>query len=291
VAVKRRTALVGSRAAPGAALSLAARSVWHEWREAALAARRRPDSRRSVHRFRIATRRLLAIEELLTNATLGHPVRKQLEPAFHAAGHVRNVQVGSARLDSLADRSGAARAISRTAEQRLPALVRRFSRRLESLDRKELRHAVRRLRHRACPADNSPVAERAQARAVASALSRYEAARQQLESAAHGIAPDSADSAVHALRLKLKRVRYMRELLAPPGAYGTRTVQSLANWQRSLGAIADQRTMLRLIDRPDAWPGAHADAFAALRNRLLRAERRRIAALVAPHGRRPRGLS
>jgi len=289
--VKRCIARVGSRAAPGAALSLAARSVWHEWRDAALAVRRYPASRQRVHRFRIATRRLLALEELLTDATLGHPLREQLEPAFHAAGHVRNVQVGGARLDSVADRSGAARAIARTAGKRLPTLVRRFTQRLESLDRNELRHAVRRLRHRACPADNSPAVARAQARALASALSRYEAARRQLESAAHGLSQDSADSDVHALRLKLKRVRYMRELLAPPGAYGTRTVQSLANWQRSLGAIADQRTMLRLIDRRDAWPGAHADALAALRNRLLRAERRRIAALVTPHGRRQRGVS
>jgi CHAD domain-containing protein len=127
------------------------------------------------------------------------------------------------------------------------------------------------------------------ARALASALSRYQAARRQLERAARSMVPDSADSAVHALRLKLKRVRYMRELLAPPGAYGTRTVQSLANWQRSLGAIADQRTMLRLIDRRAAWPGAHAAALAALRNRLLRAERRRIAALAARHGRRQHG--
>ena len=243
-----------------------------------------------MHRFRISTRRLLALEELLTNATLGHPVRKQLEPAFRAAGHVRNVQVGSTRLGSIADRSGAARAVARTAGKRLPTLVRRFTHRLELLNRKKLRRDVRRLRRRACPADDSPAAVRAQARALASALRRYQAARRQLERAARSMGPDSADSAIHALRLKLKRVRYMRELLAPPGATGTRTVQSLANWQRSLGAISDQRTMLRLIDRRDAWPGARADALAALRERLLRAERRRITALAARHGRRPRGV-
>ena len=130
-----------------------------------------------------------------------------------------------------------------------------------------------------------------QARALASALSRYRAARRQLERAARSMGPGSADSAIHALRLKLKRVRYMHELLVPPGAAGTRTMRSLANWQRSLGAIADQRTMLRLIERRDAWPGARADALAALRDRLLRAERRRIAALAAAHGRRQRVVS
>jgi CHAD domain-containing protein len=291
MAVKRGMAPTDLGTAAGAALSLTARTVWREWRAAALATRRRPHSRRRIHRFRIATRRLLALEELLTNATLGYPVRKQLEPAFRAAGHVRNVQIGSARLDSLADRSGAARAVARTAEKRLPTLVRRFKHRLELLDRHKLRRDVRRLRRRACPADAPPAAVRAQARALASALSRYQGARRQLERAARSMGPDSADSAIHALRLKLKRVRYMRELLAPPGTTGTRTVQSLANWQRSLGVIADQRTMLRLIDRRDAWPGARADALAALRERLLRAERRRITALVARHGRRPRGVS
>jgi CHAD domain-containing protein len=253
--------------------------------------RHRPASRQRLHRFRIATRRLLALEELLTTATLGHPLRNQLEPAFHAAGLVRNVQIGSARLDSVADRSGAARAVARTAGRRLPTLVRRFTHRLESLHRKELRRAVRRLQRRARPADDSRAAARAQARALASALSRYEAARRQLEHGARSVSPDAADTAIHALRLKLKRVRYMRELLVAPGAAGTRTVRSLANWQRSLGAIADQRTVIRLIDRRNTWPGVRADALAALRDRLLRAERRQIAALAAPDRRRHRSVS
>jgi CHAD domain-containing protein len=283
--VKPGTAPAESGRAPGAVLGSAARAVWRDWREAAKAARRHPASRRRLHEFRIATRRLLALEELLTTTTLGNPLRKQLMPAFQAAGHIRNIQVGSARLDSAADPSGVAREVARLSRKRLPALVRRFAGRLESMDRKRLRRDVRRLRQRACRADDSAAAARTQARALASAGMRYERARRQLDSAAHRLRPGSTDKSVHALRLKLKRVRYMHELLAPPHGAGTHAVRSLAHWQRSLGAVADQRAMLRLIDRRDAWPGARADALATLRERLVRAERRRIAALA---GRRVR---
>lgn len=270
--------------APGTQLAAAARTAWRDWRVAATAAQRHPSSRQRVHRFRIATRRLVALEDLLTTPRLGHPVRKRLEPAFHVAGQIRNVQVGCARLDSVAARSAAARAVAHASRTRLPTLVRRFAQQLKSLDRKQLRHAMRRLRQRASPADDSRAPARAQARALASARSRYEASRRHLESAARSINPDSTASAVHALRLRLKRVRYMHELLAPPGSTGTRTVRSLANWQRSLGAIADQRALLRLIARRDAWPGVPSGALVTLRARLLRAERRQIAALAARRG-------
>lgn len=267
---------------PGEALAAGARTAWREWRQAAVAARKHPGSRERVHRFRIATRRLLALEELLATTARGHPLRDQLGPAFHAAGHVRNVQVASARLDAVPDPTGAARAVARAARKRLPALVRRFARRLESLDRGALRAAAHRLRDRTRPVDDSPVAARAQARALTAALHRYAAARRQLAVAARHIRPDSTDRAVHALRLRLKRVRYMRELLAPPAGTAAETVQWLANWQRSLGAIADMRAMLRLIDSHGAGADARGSEYAALRLRLRRAERRRIAGLRAP---------
>lgn len=290
VAVKRRIEPREPRTDRGAALAAAAlaataRAAWREWRAAATAARKHPGSHQRVHRFRIATRRLLALEELLTTTARGHPLRDQLGPAFHAAGQVRNIQVASARLDSVPDPTGTARAVARAARKRLPARVRRFARRLESLDRSGLHDAVRRLRDRTRPVDGSPVAPRGQARALTAALHRYAAARRQLAVAARRIRPNSTDRAVHALRLRLKRVRYMRELLAAPAGAATASVQLLANWQRSLGAIADQRAMLRLVDSRDARSAARARELAALRARLLRAERRRIAGLKAP----PRG--
>ena len=264
------------------ALDKAVRRAWRDWHAITLKARRDPGSRRLVHRFRIATRRLLAAEDLLGTAPPGSSIRGQLEPAFRSAGRIRNLQICRAELAGLETRYQAAPAVARAARQRLPALARRFRHELQALKPRKVRQAVRRIRARLRAADGSATARRRRSLALASALGRHHEARRRLDRLARGLRPDSDAAALHALRLQIKGVRYMSELLASLDAGAPRPAPALDTWQRALGAITDLRPVLREIERCRTNREPPEAALRPLRQQVLRSQRRRILALFGP---------
>jgi CHAD domain-containing protein len=267
------------------ALDKAVRRNWREWHAVTVKARRDPGSRRLVHRFRIATRRLLAAEDLLGTAPPGSPIRDRLDAAFRAAGRIRDLQICRSELATFDDRYEAARTVARAARKRLPALVQRLRHELRAVKSGDVRAAVRRLRARLRPAEESAPARRARARVLASSLLRRREALRQLERFARGLGPDTDDAALHSLRLRLKGVRYMSELLGSLDADSRRMMQPFDAWQRALGGITDQRAVLREMDRCRIHRDAPEEALALLRQHVLRTERRLIRALFEPAAR------
>ncbi len=264
---------------PARALDKAVRHIWRDWHAVTLKARRDPGSRRLVHRFRIATRRLLAVEDLLATSPPGSPIRDRLDAAFRAAGRIRDLQICRTELAALDDRFQAVRAVARAARKRLPVLAQRLRHELRAVKPSEVRATVRRLRARLHAADGSAAARRARSRALATALLRCREAQRQLDRFARGLGPDSDDAALHSLRLRLKGVRYMSELLRSPGADDPRALRPFDVWQRALGGITDQRAVLREIDRCRIHRDAPEETLAPLRKHVLRTERRHIRAL------------
>jgi CHAD domain-containing protein len=264
------------------ALDKAVRRTWREWHAVTLKARRDPGSRRLVHRFRIATRRLLAVEDLLAAGGPGSPIRERLDPAFRVAGRIRDLQICRAELAGLDDHRAAVRAVARAARKRLPVLVERLRHELRAFKPREIRQAVRPMRARLHAATDSAAARRTRTRTIATARLRHRAARQQLDRFARNLGPETDDAALHSLRLRLKGVRYMTELLASVDT-GERA-RVFETWQRALGAVTDLRAVLREIDRCRVHRQATEAALGPLRQFVLRAQRRHIRALF---GRRP----
>ena len=264
------------------ALDKAVRQTWRDWHAAALKTRRDPGSRRLVHRFRIATRRLLAVEDLLATAPPGSPIRDQLDTAFRTAGRIRDLQICRTELAELGDRYPVARVVTRAARQRLPTLAQRLRRELRALKPRKMRQAVRQIRARLHAADDSPAARRARSRTLANALRRHREARRQLDRLARSLGPDTSDAALHSMRLRIKGVRYMSELLASLDAADPGPVPEFDAWQRALGAITDLRAVLREIDRCRAHREAPQAALTRFRKYVLHTERRRIRALFGP---------
>jgi CHAD domain-containing protein len=264
------------------ALDRAVRRTWRDWHAITLKAKRDPASRRLVHRFRIATRRLLAVEELLSTARLGAPLREQLETAFRTAGRIRDLQICRTDLAGLEDRYPVAHLVARAARHRLPVLAQRLRHELRALKPRKIRQAVRRIRARLRAADDSPGARRMRSRALADALHRHREARRQLDRLARNLRPDTSDAALHTLRLQIKAVRYMSELVASLDAGDPGFAPAFDAWQRALGAITDLRPVLREIDRCRARREAPQAALILLRQYVLHTERRRIRSLFGP---------
>lgn len=264
------------------ALDKAARRTWRDWHSATLKARRDPGARRLVHRFRIATRRLLAVEALLAAAPRDSPIRGQLDPALRVAGKLRDLHICRAKVAELDGHHEAARAVARAARKRLPVLVQRLDQELRTLKPRAIRQAVRRLRARLHVTQDSAAARQRRARVLATALHRHRTAHRQLDRYARGLDPDIDDASLHSLRLQLKGVRYMSELLASPTSLSDTAALAFDTWQRALGAITDLRAVLREIDRCRVHHRGSAAALLRLHQHVLRAERRRILALFRP---------
>lgn len=261
------------------ALDKAVRRTWREWHAVTAKARRDPGSRRLVHRLRIATRRLLAAEELLAASSLDRPLRAQFDTAFRTAGKIRDLQICRTELAGLDERYHAVRAVVRAARKRLPVLAQRLGHELRALKPAEVHQAARGLRARLHVAENSAAARTRRSRTIATALLRQREARRQLARFARGLSPGTDDAALHTLRLQVKGVRYMSELLAPLDTGSARPAPNFDAWQRALGDITDLRAVLREIDRCRVHRDAPEAALAPLRQYVVRIEKRRVRAL------------
>lgn len=245
---------------PDPAIDAAVRATTRAWCDAVRRARKRPHKRCRIHDFRIATRQLLAVEELLAPARSPQQaqVASRLAPAFRAAGKLRDAQLCSDRLRAMRKAHPVAAQVDRDLREQLPRRTQRFAAALAELDVDRCKRDLRKLRIGA----SRPVAAR-----------RLRSRRAQLRArlAALPAAPTLAD--IHRLRLLVKRVRYMQAwLTALTDLAPTATQQQeLADLQDCMGEIADARALQRAIRR---WqPDSSRDR--ARQQRLLRSVRPR----------------
>jgi CHAD domain-containing protein len=212
-------------------------------------------SRQHIHDFRIATRQLIAVEELLQppRSPRRGRIAARVTPAFDAAGKLRDAQLGTDRLRELRKTDPIAAQVAADLRRKLPRRARKLGAELAALDIERCRRDLRALRSSA----NGIRASR-----------RLRAARAQLQAASKELpaVPTAAD--VHHLRLLVKRARYMQEwMTALPGAApAPALLQELADLQTRLGEIADARALRRTIER---WEPRRAEDTPA-KDRLLR---------------------
>jgi CHAD domain-containing protein len=223
---------------PDPAIDAAVRATTRAWCDAVRSARKRPDSRRRIHDFRIATRQLLAVEELLAPARSPQQaqVASRLAPAFRAAGKLRDAQLCSDRLRAMREAHPVAAQVDRDLRERLPRRTGRFAAALAELDVDRCKRDLRKLRAGA----SRPVAAR-----------RLRSRRAELRAGLDALPTAPTLTQIHRLRLLVKRVRYMQEwLTALNGRAPTATQQQeLADLQDRMGEIADARALQRAIRR------------------------------------------
>lgn len=190
----------------------------------------------AVHRWRIGTRRLLALEALLDRRSRGDsaPCATAVHQAFDAAGKLRDAQVSIRFLDSLTSRFVAAALARHELRQRLPRLRRRVVREVVATRTRELR---------------SITAEWFEATPSPLAMEERAARRVAAEGRALVAQPSAPQSprALHRRRMRIKRLRYMLELcsdVADLPADRRRVLSQLVRQQKALGKITDLRVTL-----------------------------------------------
>lgn len=253
-------------------LAAAAAQVFADWRHARRRLIRRHAGKSAVHAWRIASRRLFAVEELLAPAAAPRrsAAHRLLEDAFHAAGQLRDVQLAIDRLQRLARRFPAA--------ERLAGHLRR------ALPRR--RDRVRRLVRKIRPRDVRAILLRLQvlrdpdvARLGIRAARRLERAHSRLRRAA---GCSRTAHSLHGYRVQLKSLRYMREFgraggLHPPSRRGG--TPRIARLQHQLGRATDLRVLLQKIDRFGHRHPVWRREAASLRGHLLRQHQRLLESL------------
>jgi CHAD domain-containing protein len=246
-----------------------------QWRDARRRVLRRHAGRASVHAWRVASRRLFALEQLLAPhpaSRQGASLRSCLHDAFHAAGEVRDAQLAIQQLESLA--------------AAFPAAAR-----LASHLRRQLRHRRRAACERIRAARPRMLRDVAATWRAASAQ-RFE--RVAAVRAAHRLAQaqrvgqrrprrDSSAVSIHRQRIRLKQLRYMTALYraAAGDAAGLQPLPRLAGWQVRLGKITDIQMLLGSMQRYGSAHRRWRVEAAPLRAHLQRRRRQLLDQLAA----------
>lgn len=227
-----------------------------------------------MHEWRIQSRRLFALEELLAPAGARRDrdgLRTRFHAAFHAAGRLRDAQVAIAQLELLSPRFPASGRLLRHLQRGIPGQRDRVARRIRNIKPRALRELLLFWGILHDP-DLAQLASRAELR-----LRRAHLRLQRAERRCRTV------RTLHRYRVHLKSLRYMQEFIR---AAGLRMPSSLAaprhidRLQRELGEISDIRVLIGLLDRFAAKHPAWKRKSSALRRDLLRQQRRMMSLAV-----------
>ena len=255
----------------GGGFAAAATQALEAWRNARRSLVRRHAARSAVHAWRIASRRLFALEQLLAPAAAGKrdALQSLLDDAFHAAGKLRDAQLAIRQLDQLGKRFAAADRLRHDLHRHLDRRRRNTSDAVRDIHPR----VVRRLVGDWLDAPEPRLALRASRRLTAASRQAMPASRMM----------DTAPS-LHRYRVRLKALRYMGEFCVAAGLPGASTRPSAASLQRRLGVITDLQVLLRMIDRFGSSHRRWMATAAALRQHLWRRRARHLAALSRAAG-------
>ncbi len=218
-----------------------AHETLRDWREARHRLLQRGASTTSLHAWRVCTRRLMALEALLAppSRLQRDAVATALHPAFHAAGRLRDTQIAIQQLKQRQLRHPEARRLLRRLRKDLPRQREQVTRRVRKISVHQLRQSVKSWSRPATAGEMRTLAGRA--------MRRFVRAQAQLATQAR----KAGSVELHALRLQVKQVRYMRELLqrlrlAPRRE---RSLPALVRLQSALGAVTDLAELRHVVTR------------------------------------------
>lgn len=233
---------------------------------ALIAARKRP-RRAAVHAVRVATRRLLAMRELLKFVDPGARsgrLELYLGEPFRPCGRLRDLQVIQRRVRLLLPRFPEAQKFLQALERRERKARDRAAR---ALDGAHPRRIARLLTGLAARLDELTTDRAGRSRAMRRVELRIRAAHRAAKEARIRAKTGDPDL-IHLARLALKSHRYMAELAEPLGLHvGSSGVESLSRLQAAMGEITDRTMLLHALDahrdrHPRAGPRlAHLRAF------------------------------
>jgi CHAD domain-containing protein len=230
-----------------------------------------------VHAWRIASRRLFALEQLLAphpSSRHGATMRKCLHGGFHAAGELRDAQLAIQQLESLVAAFPVASRLARHLQRRLQDRRRAANDRIRDIKPRVLRDIAAAWRVSSVQRFERIAALRA-ARRLADAQRMLQRWSRQDRSAA----------SIHRQRIRLKQVRYMTALFSAAGSDAARLpplpLPRLAGWQVRLGKITDLQVLLGSLQRYGSRHRKWRVEAAPLRRHLQRRRRQQLDQLAA----------
>jgi len=234
-------------------------------------ARQRP-GRGAVHAVRVATRRLLAMRELLRfvdATTYNSKLERYLSAPFRPCGRLRDLQVIQRHIRALLPRYPEAQEFLRALKRRERKARTRAT---QALDEAHPRRIARLLAILATKLDEL-TADRAGRNRVARQVERQIGAASRAAKAAHRRANTGDPDLIHRARLALKAHRYMVELAESLGLHFVASeAESLSRVQVEMGEITDRTMLLRALD---AYRDKHPRAGARMVHLSASVERER----------------
>jgi CHAD domain-containing protein len=251
---------------------------------AAAAAARHDPAPASVHRLRLATRRLQGTL-VLAAAVLGDgqvaALGRRLRRPFRRAGRVRDLQVAASLLPSHAPGAADEGALAGVLAAALDRPLRRLHRALRGRRRRRIEAGVAGLVRALGRLPRTRGARHRQEHAILSRLATLD--RDARAAAATAVATPDDLPALHRARRRLKRLRYALATVDGLAGFATATaVARLRTVQRSLGTAADLDVVLAIIDARAPEAGAEfARTLADDRAAATRTARASLAAWAA----------
>jgi CHAD domain-containing protein len=247
-------------------------AVLHDWKAARRRVLRSGATRGAVHTLRISARRLLALEALLAPAGSARRhglIEAELHAVFRAAGRLRDAQLGEQGLRDLSRTVPEAGRLAAWQNKQQQPLARRLQRALRDLRNRRLGEII----------DSWLQPARGDAARILAARSARRLRGRLRWLPAPGMRIDElTPHRLHRLRIHLKQLRYMAELVRAAGCPVPRgiSLQQLEVLQHELGAITDLDMQLRLLGRM----AADRPSWRSVTRALCRELRRRRAAVV-----------
>jgi len=235
---------------------------------------RRKFSEPAVHELRIATRRMLALTELLEILGVGKnpaKVRRTFKRRLDAFSALRDAQVQRQLFAALSRRFSVVRELDRWLRRRERKLV------------KELRRDVKALRNgrlerwlKAAEKELTQMADEAGRELMPAVGATVSGAFARVVRLQAGVRADRP-ATIHRLRIAFKHHRYLCELLQPlwPGLSNL-NLKAMHRFQKLMGDIQDCEVMLAGIAGAVASEQFRRAALAELRQVVLRQRARRI---------------
>ncbi|MGD0745373.1 MAG: CHAD domain-containing protein [Verrucomicrobiota bacterium] len=246
-------ALVDKLALPGggqlaAQLDRTFKSAWRSYRRAFKRCQNN-SSRAAVHRFRVETRRRLALVDLFDPLLAGNAaegVSRLFKQPFKASGRLRDAQVMLCDMERRLGRFPDAKCFKKELRRREKRLGRQLERKLRRTKLKPLKNRLDALRN-----ELRAAVKKANGRHQAGVrlLKGMDRAFANVVARRRSIAP-TEPHATHRTRVDFKKFRYMVEQLRPlmPGlAVGL--PDKLRDYQKLMGDIQDCETLLTALDK------------------------------------------
>jgi CHAD domain-containing protein len=240
-----------------------------EWRSARRRVLRRHAGKSAVHAWRICSRQLLALEQLLgPDAQKGRraSLSAELHRAFRASGKLRDSQLAIPRFEALALNYPPAAKLARHLRRQLPQQRQKVLRRVRSITPRKLRRLMK--------AWGNPRTMQFEH------LARHRAVRRLAHAARLPTTPDlvrQTAPSLHRRRIHLKSLRYMTDLCRASGCDISQCrvpIGKMARLQSGLGEVMDIQVLLQHIEaygrRHERWRSEAAPLRLHLRNHRRR---------------------